>query len=313
MGEFKYLVIAGISDVADSATGFASQPHVAPLVYALMNQTTTPFTALVSLVLLGTRYTLWETVAVLTVIGAAVMCVLVGSYQHESDSVFWATFAAVTTIFAAFSFVLKEKAFSEYTLHASGLQQHNLLTSKMADDHPENQMWDLDQPVAAVRERMPPELSVFLVGTVVGTVSLLTCVPIALLNQSIVGTGPVWSTFEGGMRCLFECEHAMSAYAVYIGFNVFFNLSLLFLTSYSSALLAFLSLKMTVPLVAVLSPVHWPLYTPQSVTAGQWGALVLMAVGVVAFRVSHMQRERLVREQKSLEPAHASRICCWPL
>ena len=50
LGPAKFLVIAGMSDVADSVTGFAAQPHLTPLMMSLMNQATTPFTVVVSMV-----------------------------------------------------------------------------------------------------------------------------------------------------------------------------------------------------------------------------------------------------------------------
>merc|ERR1711937_373530 len=120
MGLSKYLVVAGISDVADSVTGFAAQPHVSTLMMSLMNQATTPFTAVTSALLLGTRYTALELGAIVGVIGAAAMSVLVAHSNNDNDSTFWAIFAALTTSFAALSFVLKEMVFSEYERASPG-------------------------------------------------------------------------------------------------------------------------------------------------------------------------------------------------
>merc|ERR1712195_419754 len=111
LGPAKFLIIAGI-DVADSVTGFAAQPHLTPLMMSLMNQATTPFTVLVSMLLLGTRYSWIEMLCVAGVLGAAVLSVFVEHSGEEGNDFFWAIFAAATTSFAALSFVLKEKTFN---------------------------------------------------------------------------------------------------------------------------------------------------------------------------------------------------------
>merc|ERR1740130_114463 len=81
---------------------------------SLMNQATTPFTVVVSMVLLGTRYSWLELLCVVTVLGAAVLSVFVESSNGTDTNFFWAIFAAATTAFAAASFVLKEKTFNAY-------------------------------------------------------------------------------------------------------------------------------------------------------------------------------------------------------
>ena len=112
----------------------------------------------------------------------------------------------------------------------------------------------------------------------------------ALLNQAILTSNPVWPAFEEAFKCIANCDHGLTTYLVYAAINVIYNLSILALTSHVSALLAFLSLKMTVPLVAILSPVHFPLIGSQTVTAGQWASLLVMAFGLVLFRYYNDRR-----------------------
>eukprot|EP00656_Telonema_subtile_P017597 TRINITY_DN1945_c0_g1_i2.p1 TRINITY_DN1945_c0_g1~~TRINITY_DN1945_c0_g1_i2.p1 ORF type:complete len:297 (-),score=54.70 TRINITY_DN1945_c0_g1_i2:18-908(-) len=265
--------------------------------------------------------------------------------SDDGNSTFWATFAALTTSFAALSFVLKEKAFNAYTRqHAARLSYEgphppssspSASSGTISADHaPYLAVGDEETAQhVEVLEELPAELSIFLVGFVVATVALLTCVPIAFANQAITTSDPLWPSFRDGMKCLTECEHAAAAYGVYAAINVCFNVCLLLLTSKSSALLAFLSLKMSVPLVAVLSPVSWPVIGSHSVAAGQWGALVIVIVGVASFRIFNLHREKmqnttsqrhmvpkldsgeheLVQGHEQQEEEIVAKVCCWPL
>ena len=180
------------------------------------------------------------------------------------------------------------QTFNAYSAHkALTISLQSEMTALATDDDPE-----CERAAADVVE-LPPQLSVFLVGFIVATVGLVTCIPIALLNQAILDSqNPVLPAFRDGMRCLTACDHALSSYLVYAACNVTFNIALLTLTAYSSALLTFLSLKMMVPLVALLSPVDWPLIGSHSVSAAQWGVLAMMLVAVAIFRYGNIRRSQ---------------------
>ena len=288
VGGFKWLIVAGISDSIDMVTGFAAQPPVSSLVMSLMNQATTPFTVVVSMIVLRTRYWWTEIAGVAIMLGGATMCVLLKKSDGDDESsTFWAIFAALTTFFAAVSYVLKEKTFNEF----------RDITSAAVDRSEDTDKRRLVTPILggtaeASRTRAPrdSQLSVFLLGFVVSSVGLVFSIPVALLNQAITTSDPVVPAFSRAIRCISECENGLDTYVIYIAINLAFNLAILALTSYASALLAFLSLKMCVPLVAILSPIPFPLIGSQSVTAGQWGSLVVMGVGLVLFRYYNMRR-----------------------
>ena len=144
-GLAKYLLIAGACDVADNVTGFTAEPHLSTLTFALMNQATVPFTVAFTLCL-GVRYSACELVSVLVVVCAAAGCVLIGQFAEAShgsnttrlgagaaappheDSPSWAVFAALTTSFAAVSFLLKEHTFRSYaTAGAKAAQELSLI------------------------------------------------------------------------------------------------------------------------------------------------------------------------------------------
>lgn len=114
-GPWKYLVISAASMVFGNITGLMAQPYVTVFMDQLMCQGTTPWTVVCSMILLGTRYTTQESLAVLLLLGAASTGGIIGMmHDPGSNNVFWATFDGVTTVFAALSYVLKEMTFRHY-------------------------------------------------------------------------------------------------------------------------------------------------------------------------------------------------------
>ncbi|CAJ1329105.1 unnamed protein product [Effrenium voratum] len=303
-GAWKYLALAGSSDIANNVTGLAAQPYLTTFMMSLMDQATTPFTVVFSVLLLKIRYNCLEIVSVVVIIFAAVTCVLIaGAHGGEGSSQFWAFFAAITTSFAALSFVLKEIVFTGFRNSQNG-DLHTALRIQLqqppfSDANSEqlqrrlNEGGLLEAAGPDIPDIVAPDnLNVFLVGSVINFVGLLSSVPIALLNHAAVSSGPSMPALVDGLRLLFEKEHAMTAYVVYICINTIFNLSLILTTSYGSALLSFLSLKAAVPLTAILSAVPWPVIGPKPLNAADWLALLVLIAGIVAFRVGNLQREK---------------------
>eukprot|EP00931_Biecheleriopsis_adriatica_P067830 TRINITY_DN41899_c0_g1_i2.p1 TRINITY_DN41899_c0_g1~~TRINITY_DN41899_c0_g1_i2.p1 ORF type:complete len:397 (-),score=53.74 TRINITY_DN41899_c0_g1_i2:36-1226(-) len=302
MGVWKYLVLAAIGDVADDVTGLAAQPYLTTLMYALMNQAIVPFTVLVSMVMLRARYTFLEISSVVVVGVAAILCVRTSHDSAGENNAFWAIFAAVTTSFAAFSFVCKELAFTEYARSCQGKERFEAVgsDSEVSSERPsEESECDSEASQLASEDR---SLNIFVVGFGVAAIGLLVVAPISMLNEFLTTREPVLPAMRAGFDCLFECDNALPAYLVAAVVNLAFNLSMLFLTGTGSALLNFLSLKLAVPLVALLSPLPWPIIGPKDVSAMQWILLGAMLAGVAEFRYGNIQKERL-----------SGRVCCWPL
>jgi drug/metabolite transporter (DMT)-like permease len=286
---YGWLILAAISDSMSEVTGYAAQPHVSSLVYSLMCQATTPFTVVVSILFLRTRYWFVEIVGVAIMIGGAAICLLLKKHKDDDgNNTFWAIFTAMTTVFSAISFVLKEKTFKDYK-KSSNNENTETMTKDLEDPL---LLTNDDEEEEEEKKILNEKLSVFLVGFIVAITSLLVCVPVALLNQLILTSNPVWPEFKDAFKCIANCDHGLTTYLVYAAINVIYNLCILTLTSHVSALLAFLSLKMTVPLVAILSPVSFPLIGSQPVTFGQWASLFVMAFGLILFRYYNDRRRR---------------------
>ncbi|CAE8656364.1 unnamed protein product, partial [Polarella glacialis] len=200
------------------------------------DQATTPFTVIFSVLLLGTRYIMIEIVSVVIIISAAAGCVLVAAKETGGDnSQGWAVFAALTTSFAALSFVLKEITFSAYPKFAQGSGEERRSVIQLPESFSQNAAGQqLQRPL---QEGSSPNttssddsdtaedahLSIFLVGAFIGFVGLLVSVPIALLNRSAVSSGPALPALIDGLKALVERENALTAYMVYICINIAFN------------------------------------------------------------------------------------------
>lgn len=273
------MVIAGVCDVANSITGMAAQPYLTTLMMTLCEQAAAPFTVLCSLIFLGTCYIMIEVLAIVLVIRGAILCVVSAS-NSGSSNLFWAAFAAATTSFAAISFVLKEMAFDSYRL-----SRNQILSDSSV------QMSTLSESKTVTPEDLPEKLDVFVVGLLVGFVGMVACVPVAFLNQWSTTSEPVWPIMVEGLHKLFVDREVFFSYLVYISINTLFNLSLLLVAGRGSALLAFLSLKLSVPATAVLSPIDWPYIGSKEVTVKQWVALVIMGVGISVFRFGNIEHD----------------------
>eukprot|EP00927_Polykrikos_kofoidii_P073799 TRINITY_DN69824_c0_g1_i1.p1 TRINITY_DN69824_c0_g1~~TRINITY_DN69824_c0_g1_i1.p1 ORF type:complete len:406 (+),score=38.48 TRINITY_DN69824_c0_g1_i1:77-1294(+) len=303
-GIWKYIAIASVNDVANQMTGLASQNYLTTLMMSLMDQATTPFTVICSFVMLGTRYTALESFSVLWIFCAAIFAVFAAEKENSGDNdPFWAAFAAITTCFAAVSFVLKEMAFRQY----ADFQKHRELANENGQGLPSTQTTDM--PVSTcplMRQRgvssdMPETLNVFLVSLIVSIGGAITAVPIALINRAATEPGSATQAMFNGFDSLIHSDNALPVYVIGTIINYIFNFCLLALTSNGSALLAFASLKVVVPCTALCSLFSWPLIGPKTVSQAQWIVLAVMLIALGLFRYGNIQREQLgVRE------------CCWP-
>lgn len=293
LGLAKYIVVAGVADIAGTVTGFTAEPHLTTLTYSLMNQATVPFTVVFSFLLLDTRFTVFELVPVLVVMCAAVCCALLdpSATDEGHDSTWWAIFTAITTSFAALSFTLKERAFRS-NISESPLSPPTYVS---LDDEANGATaaGRAHEEVGSGRD-MPreEELSFVTVSVVGNCISLFACVPIVLLNRQIVNASLEGDQppFGEAVACLWTCDHAAVSFAVYASVNLLWNAALILLTSQHSALLTFLALKLQVPLVAILSFLDWPLIGPHPASQVQWATLIVMATGIAAYRWGNLSK-----------------------
>jgi len=215
-----------------------------------------------------------------------------------SNSVFWATFDGVTTIFAALSFVLKEMTFKHYKTLSN--MRFGLRQSDAATDTLKTAIGNVDGT------QSKEELDVFLAGSICALVGLLVSLPADLIIHHIMHPPKAGepNTLEGvilGLEHLVGDKQTLTWYSIYISVNLAFNVFFLLLTSYGSALTCFVCLKMCTPIIGFLSALDWPVIGAHPVDPKQWVLLAVMLVAVCAYRDGTTKRE--TREVTS---------CCWP-
>jgi len=131
--------------------------------------------------------------------------------------------------------------------------------------------------------------------------SALTC---------LSGQQPVWdqsSTAAGGALNGAACDGSIGKYVAYMVSNVAFNISLFVVMQRYSALLCFVSMKLTAPLAAVLFwlPLwRWAGLDPVEPTWIELASFCVMLVGLIIFRWGTEVRER--------HPGPPT-PCCWPI
>ncbi|CEM04266.1 unnamed protein product [Vitrella brassicaformis CCMP3155] len=298
-GAWKWFVLTGLFDSCGNILGFISQPYVSGAVYSLMNQTIVPFTAIVSMIMLGRKYTLWQVCAITVVVCGAILALVPdlsahptgGSshHMHASESLGFALLTALSTLPSALSFALKEKIFRKYAHHHHG-----------GDGTP------------------PESLDLFVVNSH-GSLFGLLWVPLALPLNIVFGQTngqPLSQYVVDGFSCFggvtpdsclcYErncqawgcCKYAFSTYMVYV--------------TVGSALLAFICLKAVLPLSILLFAVYpWPLLDQSDtrVTPYTWVSLVIILGGVVWYKMTDIHKEAIKKKKfEGHEPP-----CLWPL
>lgn len=215
---WRLLCLAGLSDQCGTLSGFTAQPYLTALMYSLMNQAIILFIVMWSLLLLHTRYVALEAASVIVVLCSAVGCIFAAGGTSGENSPAMAVLTAVTTVFPAAAYMLKELVFAAY--------------GKESDCHKNLAL----QEETAIGPK--PRLSVFVVQSVVGFIGLLAALPLALLGAALSSQGTS-TALAKGFQCLFHCDHAVTTYVAYSIINMAYKLAIILLVSNGSALLAF--------------------------------------------------------------------------
>ncbi|KAF4749674.1 hypothetical protein FOZ62_022937 [Perkinsus olseni] len=278
-GKWSLLMFGGLGDAIGGLLGFIGQPYVSGVMYSLMNQAIVPFTVIFSLLILGTRYISLELIGVLIVLLA--VCLSMHNFTASHSDPFMAALIALSTSGNALSFVLKEKVFRSFVAWQTSAAHQPLLG-------------DQQEPTSS-----PRKLDVFVVNCCVSVFQVVWLLPLLAIGPAIGkthGLGLFDYLHEAG-HCFVEgCPNAWQLYTAYIAVNLFYNAALLFLVQRGSALLAFVSLKAVTPASAILFSIDWPVLGPSTVTWLDWAEVVLVTIGIVAFRAGNLRKEEYIRE-----------------
>ncbi|CAJ1376140.1 unnamed protein product [Effrenium voratum] len=278
------LVIAALGDSMGDVIGAICTPHVSGPVHSLLSNCTPIFIASLSMCLLHQRYSLWQSLALIGVLVAVVIGVL-PSFHSGNTSPFFAVVLGGSCIFNAVAFVVKELIFSRYQAWATGEDQVG-------------------------------GLNIFVVNAHEALFQLPLTLLLIPLNQMLKQTNgeDIGTYLKEAMLCVFQghCdEHgdvAGTCVAVYVVFNVVWNMTVLLSVKHTGALATFIALKAIFPVSTVLfAYIDWPLLGETELSSLVWLSIVLLLPSIAFYQWSSREQAKRVAEHPSLAS------CCWPL
>ncbi|KAJ8601771.1 hypothetical protein CTAYLR_006825 [Chrysophaeum taylorii] len=312
-GAHRYIVAGGLADEAGQVCGFVAQPYVSIIASALLSQTSSAWNMCWSASLLGARYVAQEFAGVgIALAGASLEVLDIESGNDRGTRFDMALLLLASAAAPSLSFVLKEKCF---------------------------RLWEgAPRPLLGDRK----DLDVWVVASAAAVWSLAWA-PAVTLATAVIQRPHNMSVsryFVETARCFGNdvdyaskfiddddddgdarraCRQAWQYWLLYMVNNICYNISIYRVVRLTSALTAFVCLKIVVPVAVVLAvAVEWPYVGRGTMTATQGISLVVILVGVAIFRHGSYVNERRFggrrrREGRDDENGGSDWVCCWPL
>jgi hypothetical protein len=260
----KYFILMGLMDGLGNILGIIPTPYISGPMISLMSQTIVLFSMIAALIMLGTRYTYWQTWSVLVVVMGALVAIIpdITGHSKTHSSLGYSILMAVSTIPSAISFTLKELVFKN-----------------------------------------KKGLDVFIVNSHGSLFQLLwwpVMIPITLIFNQTKGV-PLWDYVRDGFRCFFgmtpegatsDCTPNPWPYLIYMVINLLFNITLLVLLKKASALQSFMALKAILPISVFLFYFDWPLIGSDNINQFTIYGLIVVMAGLIAYRYTTFVKEK---------------------
>jgi len=287
----KYFVVTGLCDGLGNVLALIASPFIYPQLSVLLPQTIIIFAMICGILILRTRYTLWETLAALMVLGGAVITIIpdIANSQESAASgnnLLDDVIMAFSTLPSAISFTVKELIF-----------------------------------------RKEPKLDVFVVNSTGSLFQLIFSpftIPLSLwVNHSVTEYYSIWSYIGNAAQCFvgiepldyrgvgphFSCDYSPLPYMIYICINLVYNIALIILVAEASALLGFMTNKAILPLSVCLFYIKWPFIPTSTFNVPLITGLVVILVGLVLYRyTTHLKMNSPQPQRYCLSPY----LPCFP-
>jgi len=284
----KYFIVMGFMDGLGNILGLIATPYISGPSTSLISQAITPFSMICSMIILGDRYTFWQSLAAGTVLSGAIVCLIPdfvgGDDDDDSDSssaeiLFYSLIMALSTLPNGISFALKELVFIQ-----------------------------------------KPDLELFMVNSHASLFQLMwwpIFLPLTLLFGQTDGQN-LWDYVYHGFECFVsitpddgedhdpDCSSMPIPYVIYICFNLAFNVFLLILLRKASSLLGFLTIKAILPISVFLFYFDWPLIGSTSISIWYLIGLVIVMIGLFSYRYFSIMKTRYPGYEKG-------KFCCSTL
>jgi len=271
MWGIKYFIFIGFLDGLGNILGTIANSYISGIMGSLATQCMLLFAMPSAMIMLGTRYTIWQVLAAFTVLLGALVAVVPDLFQSSDNGpVAYIFLMAISNLPNAISFTIKELIFKK-----------------------------------------EKNLELFVVNTMGSLFQLLwwpLMVPITLLLHQTRGL-PLMTYVHYGFMCFTghtpkessaDCGPMPYPYIAYISVNVLFNVSLLMLLKRASALQGFMAVKAILPASVFLFLIKWPLIGKNTLTIDNTVSLLIILTGLALYRWASFEKERAEKLAKSI-------------
>lgn len=262
----KYFLLMGLLDGLGTILAIIATPNIAGSLLPILSQPIILYTMIVSVIILGTKYTYWQIWCVFLVITGAVTSLLpnLSGQNDQTSSLWYSLLMAISPAPNAISFTLKELVFKERPgLDLFIVNSHGSLFQLL--------LWPIFLPLA------------ILLGQ---TGKLSFSEYVANGFQCFLGHTP------SDVTPPHLCDPMPLPYIVYITFNLLYNIFTLLLLKKASALLSFMAGTAILPISVLLFYFNWPLIGPQPINMFIIIGLIVILVGLVLYRYMTYLRDK---------------------
>mmetsp|Transcript_35993 Transcript_35993/g.90303 ORF Transcript_35993/g.90303 Transcript_35993/m.90303 type:complete len:389 (+) Transcript_35993:2-1168(+) len=271
----KLFIIMGFMDGLGNILGLMATPYISGPLTSLTSQAIVVFSMLSAVILLRTKYTLWQCLAALIVLAGAIICLIpdltnLGGNDNTGEpatkQLLYSILMAVSTAPNAISFTLKEFVFDV----------KNDLDVFVVNSH--SSMW--------------------------GLILWPIFVPLTLLFDQTNGQN-LWKYLGNAFMCFTShtpddgqphhtsCSVDPWPWVIYMCVNLVFNISLLVLLKISSALQGFMAIKAILPISVLLFYINWPLIGSTDINFWILIGLAVVLTGLILFRLTTLWRDQM--------------------
>jgi len=130
------------------------------------------------------------------------------------------------------------------------------------------------------------------------------------LNQAMGQTHAedIFSYVRNSFACIFQDNQTGTFVAVYVVFNILWNISILMSVKHSGALATFVALKAIFPVSTLLfAYVDWPLLGKTSTHWLVWVSVLVMLPSIAVYQWASDRQNKRQQQHPTLA------TCCWPL
>jgi len=263
IGPWKYFLLIGLTDGISTILQLIASPYLPGPIISLLSQSSILFSMIISTLILLKKFTFWEIWSVILVyFGVTVTLIPEFSGIDESISVYYSLIMGFVALPSAIAVTLKELLFRNYDFDLFIVNSH---------------------------------------GSLFQLISFPFFLPLAILFDQTQGQ-PLLTYIINGFYCFigktpvgskFDCSPDPYPYVVYIGINLIYNLLLLMLVKYASAVLCFMTLQAVLPVSVILFYINWPYLEATKFSIWTIMGLVVIMVALALYQFFSLQKKQI--------------------